>query len=340
MTQTVGPAARPLRVIFAGTPEFARVALERLHAAGHTIALVLSQPDRPAGRGMKLQASAVKQFALEHAIPVAQPRSLRLDGKYPEDAAAARQAIADAQADVMVVAAYGLILPQWVLDDMAASGKFGCLNIHGSLLPRWRGAAPIHRAIEVGDTETGVTIMQMDVGLDTGDMLLKQSLPIADTDTTATLHDKVADLGAALVVQALELAAQGALQPVKQPEDGVTYAHKIEKHEAPIDWRLDAATIVRRVRAFNPFPGASTVLGGEAIKVWGAHVAEGHSTAECGQIVTLAPEGIAVTAMNSLAMLTELQRPGGKRLPAAEFLRGCPLQVGQRFDLPAAPEGS
>ncbi|WP_310343599.1 methionyl-tRNA formyltransferase [Rhodoferax saidenbachensis] len=327
-----------MRVIFAGTPEFARVALERLHAAGHTVALVLSQPDRPAGRGMKLQASAVKQFAIEHAIPVAQPRSLRLDGKYPEDAAAARQAIADAQADVMVVAAYGLILPQWVLDDMAEAGKFGCLNIHGSLLPRWRGAAPIHRAIELGDAETGVTIMQMDVGLDTGDMLLKQSLPIADSDTTATLHDKVADLGADMVVQALDLAAQGALRPVKQPDVGVTYAHKIEKHEAPIDWRLDAAAIVRRVRAFNPFPGASTVLNGEVIKVWGAHVGEGGCTAEYGQIVALAPESIAVAAMNSIAVLTELQRPGGKRLPAAEFLRGCPLQVGQRFELPAAPE--
>jgi methionyl-tRNA formyltransferase len=338
--QTIGPAARPLRVIFAGTPEFARVALERLHAAGHSIALVLSQPDRPAGRGMKLQASAVKQFAIEHAIPVAQPRSLRLDGKYPEDAAAARQAIADAQADVMVVAAYGLILPQWVLDDMAVGGKFGCLNIHGSLLPRWRGAAPIHRAIEVGDAETGVTIMQMDVGLDTGDMLLMQSLPIAADDTTATLHDKVADLGAAMVVQALGLAAQGALQPVKQPDAGVTYAHKIEKHEAPIDWRLDAAAIVRRVRAFNPFPGASTVLNGDVIKVWGAHVGEVGSAADFGQIVALAHEGIAVAAMNSVAVLTELQRPGGKRLPAAEFLRGCPLQVGQRFELPAAPEAS
>ena len=289
---------------------------------------------------MKLQASAVKQFAIEHAIPVAQPRSLRLDGKYPEDAAAARQAMADAQADVMVVAAYGLILPQWVLDDMAAGGKFGCLNIHGSLLPRWRGAAPIHRAIEVGDTETGVTIMQMDVGLDTGDMLLKQSLPIAGSDSTATLHDKVAELGAAMVVQALDLATQGALQPVKQPEAGVTYAHKIEKHEAPIDWRLDAAAIVRRVRAFNPFPGASTVLNGEVIKVWGAHVGEGEGAADFGQIVALAHEGITVVAMNSIAVLTELQRPGGKRLPAAEFLRGCPLQVGQRFELPAAPEAS
>jgi methionyl-tRNA formyltransferase len=331
-----GQAARPLRVIFAGTPEFARLALERLHAAGHTISLVLSQPDRPAGRGMKLQASAVKQFALAHGIPVAQPRSLRLDGKYPEDAAAARQAIADARADVMVVAAYGLILPQWVLDDMAGGGKYGCLNIHGSLLPRWRGAAPIHRAIEQGDAETGVTIMQMDVGLDTGDMLLKQALPILDTDTTASLHDKVADLGAAMVVQALDLAVQGALQAVKQPEAGVTYAHKIEKHEAAIDWRLDAGAIVRRVRAFNPFPAASAVLNGEVLKVWGAQVGESNPPAGCGQIVALAPEGIAVAAMNSIVILTELQRPGGKRLPVADFLRGCPLQVGQHFELTTA----
>ena len=340
MAAVVGPAAQPLRVIFAGTPEFARTALERLHAAGHTIALVLSQPDRPAGRGMKLQASAVKQFALEHGIPVAQPRSLRLDGKYPDDAAAARQALADADADVMVVAAYGLILPQWVLDDMVAARatgrvRYGCLNIHGSLLPRWRGAAPIHRAIEAGDAQTGVTIMQMDAGLDTGDMLLMESLPILDTDTTATLHDKVADLGATMVVQALDLAARGALQPVRQPEAGVTYAHKIEKHEAAIDWRLDAATIVRRVRAFNPFPAASAVLEGEVLKVWGAAVGEGATTAELGQIVALAPVGIAVAAMHSIVLLTELQRPGGKRLAVADFLRGSPLQVGQRFALPA-----
>lgn len=334
------PAAfTPLRVIFAGTPEFARLALAELHAAGHTIALVLSQPDRPAGRGMKLQASAVKQYAVEHHIPVVQPRSLRLDGKYPDDAGLARTAIADAQADVMVVAAYGLILPQWVLDDMAAPHadgrpRYGCLNIHGSLLPRWRGAAPIHRAIESGDTQTGVTIMQMDVGLDTGDMLLKEALPIADSDTTSTLHDKVAALGARMVVQALADAAQGVLQPVVQPAEGVTYAHKIDKDEAPIRWADDAAAIVRRIRAFNPFPGASTVLDGEVIKVWAAQARATGTAAPFGQIVAVAPEGIAVAAMNSVVLLTELQRPGGKRLPVADFLRGMPLQVGQRFDVP------
>ncbi len=322
-----------MRVIFAGTPEFARVALERIHASGHTIALVMSQPDRPAGRGMKLQASAVKQFALEHAIPVAQPRSLRLDGKYPEDAAAARQAIADANADVMVVAAYGLILPQWVLDDMAAKPKFGCLNIHGSLLPRWRGAAPIHRAIEAGDTETGVTIMQMDAGLDTGDMLLVNSMDILPTDTTASLHDRMAALGGDLIVMALDMAAAGRLEPVPQPAAGITYAHKIEKHEAAIDWRLDAASIVRRVRAFNPFPGATATLNGEVVKIWGAQPADGFTAMAPGTILAVAPAGIEVAAMHSIVNLTELQRPGGKRLPVADFLRGFDVQVGMQFEL-------
>ncbi|MEY2860528.1 MAG: hypothetical protein RL392_986, partial [Pseudomonadota bacterium] len=208
-----------MRVIFAGTPEFAQIALERIRDSGHTIALVLTQPDRPAGRGMKLSASAVKQFAMEYAIPVAQPRSLRLDGKFPDDAAQTRQAIANAKADVMVVAAYGLILPQWVLDDMSlrqSTCKFGCINIHGSLLPRWRGAAPIHRAIEAGDTHTGVTIMQMDAGLDTGDILMMQSVPIEGADTTATLHDKLAQLGALMVVDVLEQACANVLKPMKQ----------------------------------------------------------------------------------------------------------------------------
>jgi methionyl-tRNA formyltransferase len=335
-----------LRVIFAGTPEFARIALERLHAAGHTIALVLTQPDRPAGRGMKLQASAVKQFALDHALPLAQPRSLRLDGKYPEDALAARQAIAQAQADVMVVAAYGLILPQWVLDDMAPTPtdrhKLGCLNIHGSLLPRWRGAAPIHRAIEAGDTNTGVTIMQMDAGLDTGDMLLVQSVPIGAQDTTATLHDKLAHLGADMIVQALELGEAAKFQPQAQPLEGVTYAHKVEKHEAAMDWRLPAADIVRRVHAFNPFPVANAALQGEVLKVWAAHEGDAQAlgleasalqAAKHGKIVAVADTGIAVAAMNSVVILTELQRPGGKRLDAASLLRGFELCVGMQFDL-------
>ena len=317
-----------MRVIFAGTPEFARVALARLLAAGFTVPLVLTQPDRPAGRGMKLQASPVKQCALDHGIAVAQPRSLRLDGKYPEDAAAARDALLAAQADVMVVAAYGLILPQWVLDMPAK----GCLNIHASLLPRWRGAAPIHRAIEAGDAETGVTIMQMDAGLDTGDMLLVEKTPIAPTDTTAVLHDCLADLGGRMIVEALELAACGGLQPVPQPAEGVTYAHKIEKAESEIDWSLPAHVIGQRIRAFDPFPGASTALQGEAIKVWCYEIdsCSRLSNERCGQILASGPEGVTVACGEGGALrLTTLQRAGGKRLPVADFLRGFPLPVGQ-----------
>jgi methionyl-tRNA formyltransferase len=337
------PSQTPLKVIFAGTPEFARVALERLHAAGLQIVLVLSQPDRPAGRGMKLQASSVKQFALQHGLPVAQPAGLRLDGKYSADADGARQAIQAADADVMVVAAYGLILPQWLLDAMQAPhadgrARLGCLNIHGSLLPRWRGAAPIHRAIEAGDTHTGVTIMQMDVGLDTGDMLLQQALPIKPEDNTACLHDKVAELGARMVVKALALARGGRLPATAQPQQGVSYAHKIEKHEAAIDWANDAVSICRRIRAFNPFPGASAVLNGETIKVWRALPGPPGGVAPAGTVLSVDPTGITVAARGASVLLQELQRPGGKRLPVADFLRGLAVQPGMRFER-AAPAG-
>ena len=318
-----------MRVVFAGTPEFARAALERLHAAGFTIPLVLTQPDRPAGRGMKLQPSPVKQFALAHAIPVAQPRSLRLDGKYPDDAAAARAALEEARPDVMVVAAYGLILPQWTLD----LPRLGCLNIHASLLPRWRGAAPIHRAIEAGDAETGVTIMQMDAGLDTGDMLLMERVAIAPADTTASLHDKLAALGGRMVVEALELAACGGLRPEKQPAEGVTYAHKIEKAEAAIDWSQPAAAIERRIRAFDPFPGASAQVQGETVKAWRANALPGRGSVAPGTIVAVDERGIGVACGDGSRLeITELQRAGGKRLAAADFLRGFPLAPGQRFE--------
>lgn len=323
-----------MRLIFAGTPEFARVALAQLHAAGHEVVLVLSQPDRPAGRGLKLQTSAVKQYALAHGMPVAQPRSLRLDGKYAEDAALAQQAMAAAQADAMVVVAYGLILPQWVLD----LPRLGCFNIHASLLPRWRGAAPIHRAIEAGDRETGVAIMQMDAGLDTGDMVRVQALPIAEQDTTTSLHDKLAELGGRLMVAALVDAESGTLNPVKQPLDGITYAHKIDKSEAAIDWQDSADQIVRRVRAFNPFPGASTALRGESLKVWAADVGSGQPPSDtvCGQIVSVAHDFVVVAAMNSIVHIKSVQRSGGKRLAVAEFLRGFDLQPGLVFDPPGA----
>ena len=322
-----------MKLVFAGTPEFARAALQRLLAAGFEVPLVLTQPDRPAGRGMKLQASPVKQLALEHGLSLAQPRSLRLDGKYPQDAAQAREAIVAAGADGMVVAAYGLILPQWVLDEMRQHGRgLGCLNIHASLLPRWRGAAPIHRAIEAGDAQTGVTIMQMDAGLDTGDMLLRETLPIDADETTGDLHDRLATLGARLVVEALEIAACGDLRAEPQPAEGVTYAHKIEKAEAALDWTAPADVLARRVRAFNPFPGAATALGGEAVKVWAARAEGGTERHAPGTVVSLSEDGIRVQTGDGVLVLSELQRAGGKRLSASEFLRGFGLRAGQVFD--------
>ncbi len=317
-----------MNVIFAGTPEFARVALQRLLDAGFSVPLVLTQPDRPAGRGMKLQASPVKQCALAHGIPVSQPRSLRLDGKYPEDAAGAREAIAAAQADVMVVAAYGLILPQWVLDAPAR----GCLNIHASLLPRWRGAAPIHRAIEAGDAETGVTIMQMDAGLDTGDMCLVERLPIEPTDTTASLHDKLALLGGRLIVEALEMSACGGLPRTPQPAEGITYAHKIEKAESWIDWRLPAAAIDLRVRAFTPFPGTASLFQGETIKFCEGRPELRSEPAAPGQVLAADAAGVVVACGEGAMRFTQLQRAGGKRLPAADFLHGFALPVGAQLD--------
>jgi len=318
-----------MRLIFAGTPEFAREALVALHAAGHEIVLVLTQPDRPAGRGMKLQASPVKQWALAHQVPVAQPRSLRLDGKYPDDAEAARQTLLAAGAEAMIVAAYGLILPQWTLDLPPR----GCLNIHASLLPRWRGAAPIHRAIEAGDTQTGITIMQMDAGLDTGDMLLVRTADIGPTDTTAALHDRLAALGGESIVQAL--ATLDALPHQPQPAAGVNYAHKIEKAEAALDWALPAEVLARRIRAFDPFPGMtvplSTEAGSETLKLWQA-VAEPLQTAAApGTVVQADTQGVRVACGQGQLCLTQLQRPGGKRLSAADFLHGCPLQAGQRL---------
>ena len=349
-----------MRLIFAGTPEFAQVALAQLHAAGFDIALVLTQPDRPAGRGLKLHASAVKQWAQEHQIEVAQPRSLRLDGKYPEDAAAARQAIEAAQADAMVVAAYGLILPQWVLDMMSAnersagppqassapSGgsalhavnsvgatKLGCLNIHASMLPRWRGAAPIHRAIEAGDSETGITIMQMDAGLDTGDMLLVEKLAIAAKDTTGTLHDRLAALGGQMIVQALQRLDAGALTATPQPESGVSYAHKIAKTEAQVDWQQPASMIARRMRAFNPAPGLVTTLDGLPLKLFNSEIDSclRPSDKPCGTILHADHEGVAVQCGEGVLRLTELQRTGGKRLPVAEFLRGSAVLPGAQL---------
>ena len=334
-----------MRAVFAGTPEFAAVAVRQLLAAGHEITLVLTQPDRPAGRGMALQQSAVKQLALRHQLPLQQPRSLRLNGRFATDAVAAQDAIRQAGADVMVVAAYGLLLPQWVLDAFSAKAAStvraaGCLNIHGSLLPRWRGAAPVQRAIEAGDAVSGVCIMQMDAGLDTGAVLLSAQIPIrhegVDADTGGSLHDRLAILGAGLIVQAL--ASVGTLAPRPQPSDGVCYARKVDKSQACIDWALPPALLERRIRAFDPAPGAWTTLHGQTIKVWRAAVLEQEPppAATPGTLLRATDQGIDVACGSGAVRLLELQRAGGRRMPIAEFVRGQTLPVGQQFDSPAA----
>ncbi len=307
-----------MRVIFAGTPEFAAQALQAIVAAGHDVVLVLTQPDRPAGRGMTLQPSPVKKLALEKGIEVFQPLTLK--------DAEAQAKLAEFGADVMVVAAYGLILPQAVLD----LPRFGCLNIHASLLPRWRGAAPIQRALLAGDAETGVCIMQMEAGLDTGPVLLRDAFPIAADDTSATLHDRLAALGARLVVDALgKLPLPAATQPV----DGVTYAQKIGKAEALIDWSLSAAELDRHIRAFNPFPGAQARFGGQTVKLWRAVPVAG--AGEKGQILQVDRNSIVVACGSGALAVSELQKAGGKRLPVRDFLAGHPLKVGDSFDPPA-----
>jgi methionyl-tRNA formyltransferase len=307
-----------MKVIFAGTPEFAAQALAALIEAGHQIPLVLTQPDRPAGRGMKLTASPVKALALQHGLWVEQPLTLK--------DATAQQVIADIGADVMVVAAYGLILPQAVL----AMPRLGCLNIHASLLPRWRGAAPIQRALLAGDRETGITIMQMDVGLDTGDMLLEETLPIAADDTAQTLHDKLATLGARAIVAALDLLQQGTLIPRPQDNALATYAAKLTKEEGKIDWKQSAEKVSRSVRAYNPFPVAQAGFKGEVWRIWQASSEAGQG--KPGEILRADKEGILVACGAGALLLTEIQKAGGKRMPAANFLAGNPLRVGECLD--------
>lgn len=309
-----------MRLVFAGTPEFARIAFDALQAAGHEIPLVMTQPDRPAGRGLKLTPSPVKQAALDAGIEVAQPRSLRLDGRYPDEAAQARALLQEVAPDVMVVAAYGLILPQWVLD----LPRLGCLNIHASLLPRWRGAAPIQRAIEAGDAQTGVTIMQMDQGLDTGDMLLERVVPITADTNAAQLHDALAQAGGEAIVDALAALARGALTPRRQPDEGVTYAAKLDKAEAALDCAQPAELLARRVRAFNPVPGASIRLPGLAdpVKVWRAQALDETCPAEPGSVLRADAAGVDIATGRGVLRLLELQKAGGKRQPVDVFVRG------------------
>ncbi|GAA4409449.1 methionyl-tRNA formyltransferase [Quisquiliibacterium transsilvanicum] len=313
-----------MRLIFAGTPVFAERALAALIEAGQEIVLVLTRADRPAGRGQQLQASPVKQLALARGLPVFQPRSLR--------DAEARERIAAAGADAMVVAAYGLILPPDVLD----APRLGCINIHASLLPRWRGAAPIQRAIEAGDRETGITIMQMDEGLDTGPMLLARAIPIGPGETGGGLHDRLAELGADLIVEALGALERGALPSVPQPAEGATYAAKIEKTETEIDWRRPAASLADRVRAFDPFPGTLARLegAGGSLKLWSAQAVGRSVEAAPGTVIGAGDGELVVACGDGALSLLELQKPGGRRLPVRDFLRGFPIAPGARFGVP------
>ncbi len=306
-----------MKIIFAGTPEFAVPALAALIAAGHEIVMVLTQPDRPAGRGMKLRASPVKQLALQHQLIVYQPESLK-----PE---AVQAVIAAVQCDVMIVAAYGLIIPTAILN----MPQKGCYNIHGSLLPRWRGAAPIHRAILAGDKETGVTIMEVVPKLDAGAMVSKGRIPILESDTTQTLHDAISSMGAKLMVEAMQtLQESGHLAAEIQDESLVTYAHKVEKAEAVLDWQKSAVELSRQIRAFNPFPVATTQFKGETCRIWFANAVKGQATP--GEVVELG-NTIQVGCGDGLLEIVELQMPGSKRQTAQQFIQGHHLQKNALF---------
>lgn len=310
-----------LRVAFAGTPDFAAAALDAIHAAGFAVPLVLTQPDRPAGRGMRPQPSAVKQRALALGLTLAQPRSLRLDGRHADDAGVARDALRAAAPDVLVVAAYGLILPAWTL----ALPRLGCLNIHASLLPRWRGAAPIQRAIEAGDAVTGITIMQMEAGLDTGPMLLVRETPIGPRELGGELHDRLSRLGAEAIVAAIDEWQAGRIKPVIQPAEGATYAAKLSKAEARIDWTKPARAIDAQVRAFNPWPVAETTWDGKQLRVWQSEPEPPAAGAAPGTVLESSGDRIVVAAGEGALRLLQLQLAGRRAMSAAEFLNANSL---------------
>ncbi len=315
-----------MRLIFAGTPDFAAVALEALIRAGHEIALVLSQPDRPSGRGMKLTASPVKTLALQHGLPVLTPQTLSLK-RDPEGAAAVYETLRNLEADVLIVAAYGLILPAPVLECAKGIGRdrdIRAINIHGSLLPRWRGAAPVARAIEAGDAETGVTLMKMELGLDTGPMISVRSTPITKEDTNATLMDRIAHIGADLLVEALEHPYDLTWTP--QPEEGVVYAEKLQKSEGRIDWTQSAEVIARRIRAFTPFPSVYFVHGDLNVKVWEAEPVAGEGAP--GTVLSV-KDGLTIACGDGALRATVLQRPGKPRMPAESFLQSLPIEVNE-----------
>ena len=307
-----------MNVLFAGTPGFAARCLGALLESRHRVVGVMTQPDRPAGRGYALAPSPVKKLASARGIQVTQPVSLRDTQVQTE--------LKHFRADVIVVAAYGLILPRPVLE----LPRHGAINIHASLLPRWRGAAPIQRALLAGDRDTGVSIMQMDSGLDTGPVLMQEKIPILEDDTAGTLHDRLAELGANLIVRALDALEAGGVRATPQPAEGVTYAAKLDRREARVDWHESAAMVNRRVRALNPSPGADARVREVELKIWRCATAAGRGNP--GEVLSVGPDGLCVACGEDALIITELQRSGGKRLPVAEFLSGFPLAAGERFE--------
>jgi methionyl-tRNA formyltransferase len=313
-------ASSTLRIVFAGTPDFAVAPLQALLDAGHLPIAVLTQPDRRAGRGLKVQASPVKQAALEAGIPVFQPESLKTTEL--------QAWLSELQPDLMIVVAYGLILPQAVLDIP----KHGCWNVHASLLPRWRGAAPIQRAIEAGDRQSGVCIMQMDAGLDTGDVLLSQNLVLAENETGGSLHDRLAALGASSLVGCVDrLSAGEEIVAIPQPTEGITYARKLDKQEARIDWQQTADSLARRIRAFNPWPVCWCELDGERTRIWNALAEPIPEPALFGSIIESGTEGIVVACGEGQLRITQLQRPGGRVVAASDYVKSRTLEAGHRL---------
>ncbi len=300
--------SNPLRIVFAGTPDFAASSLQALLDSEHEVIAAYTQPDRPAGRGRKLTPSPVKKLALEHEIPVYQPLSLKGETEQAE--------LAALNADIMVVVAYGLLLPKAVLD----TPRLGCINVHGSLLPRWRGAAPIHRAVLAGDDTTGITIMQMDVGLDTGDMLYKTEMPIHADDTSGDLHDRLAEQGADALIAALALIRDGKAEPEKQDDNLANYAHKLEKQEGEIDWSRPATEIERQVRGLSPWPVAYCTLDGKTMRVWGAKASDEASSEEAGAVAEVGKKTLRIACSEGSLLLTKIQLPGGKPLDTAAVL--------------------
>ncbi|AMO54290.1 methionyl-tRNA formyltransferase [Endozoicomonas montiporae] len=317
---------KSLKIVFAGTPDFASAHLQAVLDTHHEVIAVYTQPDRPAGRGRKLKPSPVKELALQHSIPVYQPKTLRDE--------TVQQELADLGADLMIVVAYGLILPQVVLD----TPKHGCINVHGSILPRWRGAAPIQRAIAAGDEESGVTIMQMDAGLDTGNMLIKAYCPINTTDTSSDLHDRLIEVGQPALVEAVHAIAEGTLEPEKQDDNLACYAHKMSKEEAQIDWSKTAGELHNLVRAFNPWPVATAEFDGLTIRVWEAAVAredvQSHSDKEPGALLKADKEGLDIACQQGILRVTKVQLPGSKAMAVSDLLNSKKelFTVGKRFN--------